>query len=138
MKAKFSLIVLVLLTFLGGYTAGSAAVEPYQVTINGQPSKIKVGHDKDSLIVPLALPISDQAEDWNISLLRDEKAHRLDVKMTSLKRKLRGETDCYFCSASGNCTQDYPAGSGVNYSGVSEYICNGTGKCTHCSGTGKL
>jgi len=113
MKAKISLIFLVLLTFLGGYKVGTAAVEPYQVTINGQPSKIKVGHDKDSLIVPLALPISNEAIDWNISLLRDEKAHRLDVKMTSVKKKLRGETDCYFCSASG-------------------------GLCTHCSGTGKL
>ena len=138
MKAKFSVLALVLLTFLGGYTVGMAAVEPYQVTINGQPSKIKLGHDKDSLILPLALPIGTDAEEWNISLLRNENAHRLDVKMTSVKKKLRGEADCYFCNSTGNCTQDYPAGSGVNYSGVSEYICNGTGLCTHCGGTGKL
>ena len=133
------MLVLVLLTFLGGYSVGSAAVEPYQVTINGQPSKIKVGHDKDSLILPLSLPVGNVAEDWNISLLRDDKAHRLDVKMSSVKKKLRGEADCYYCTSSGNCTHDYPSpGSGLNYSGVSEYICNGTGLCTHCSGTGKI
>jgi hypothetical protein len=90
MKAKLSLLVLVLLTFVGGYSIGSASVEPYQVTINGNPSKLKVGHDKDSLIVPLALPVTSDQEDWNISLLRDEKTHKLDVKMTSIKRKLRG------------------------------------------------
>lgn len=138
MKAKLSLLVLVLLTFVGGYSIGSASVEPYQVTINGNPSKLKVGHDKDSLIVPLALPVTSDQEDWNISLLRDEKTHKLDVKMTSIKRKLRGDTDCYYCTASGNCTQDYPAGSGVNYAGACEYICSGTGKCVHCGGTGKI
>ncbi|MBS2038720.1 hypothetical protein JST97_27310 [bacterium] len=132
------MLVLILLTFVGGFSIGSASVEPYQVTINGNPSKVRVGHDKDSLILPLALPVSNDQEDWTISLTRDEKAHKLDVKMTSLKKKLRGDTDCYYCTGSGNCTQDYPVGSGVNYAGATEYICSGTGKCVHCSGTGKL
>lgn len=138
MKAKISLFVLILLTFVGGYSIGQASVEPYQVTINGNPSKVRVGHDKDSLIVPLAIPVSNDQEEWTIAVARDEKAHKVDVKMTSLKRKLRGDTDCYYCASSGNCTQDYPAGSGVNYAGATEYICSGTGKCVHCGGTGKL
>ena len=130
--------LLVLLALVGGYTLGSAAVEPYQVTINGNPSKIKVGHDKDSLILPLALPVANDQEEWTIAVQRDSKNHKVEVKMTSVKRKLRGETDCYYCSATGDCAQDTPAGSGLNSTGASEYYCNGTGKCTHCGGSKKI
>jgi len=130
--------LLVLLALLGGYTLGSAAVEPYQVTINGNPSKIKVSHDKDSLILPLALPVANDQEEWTILVQRDATNHKVEVKMTSVKRKLRGEIDCYYCSASGKCTQDSPVGSGLNSSGASEYYCNGTGKCAHCRGSKKI
>ena len=130
--------LLILLALVGGFALGQAAMEPYQVSINGSPSKIKVGRDKDSLILPLSLPVSSDMEEWTIAVQRDEKAHKLEVKMTSIKRKVRGETDCYYCSASGKCAQDSPAGSGLNASGESEYYCNGTGKCTHCGGSKKL
>jgi hypothetical protein len=130
--------LLIGLALVGGFALGQAAMEPYQVSINGNPSKIKVGHDRDALILPLALPVSSDTEEWTIAVQRDQKAHKLDVKMTSVKRKLRGETDCYYCSANGKCAQDNPPGSGLNSSGASEYYCNGTGKCTHCGGSGKL
>ncbi len=130
--------LLILLALVGGFALGQAAVEPYQVSINGNVSKIKVGHDKDSLILPLSLPVSTDKEEWTIAVQRDDKEHKLEVKMSSIKRKVRGDTDCYYCSASGNCMQDSPAGSGLNASGASEYYCNGTGKCTHCGGSKKL
>ena len=130
--------LLILLALVAGFALGQAAVEPYQVSINGNPSKIKVGHDKDSLILPLALPVSQDQEEWTVAVQRDDKAHRVEVKMTSIKRKVRGDNDCYYCAANGKCAQDSPAGSGLNASGASEYYCNGTGKCTHCGGSGKL
>ncbi|MFN8611086.1 MAG: hypothetical protein U0931_26320 [Vulcanimicrobiota bacterium] len=134
MKSK----LLIVLALMGGFALGQAAVEPYQVNINGNSSKIKVGHDKDSLILPLSLPVAEAKEEWTIAVERDDKAHKLDVKITSIKRKLRGETDCYYCAANGKCAQDSPPGSGVTAAGTSEYYCNGTGKCTHCGGSGKL
>lgn len=130
--------LLILLALVGGFALGQAAVDPYQVAINGNASKVKVGHDKDSLILPLSLPVSTDKEEWTILVLRDDKDHKLDVKMTSIKRKVRGDTDCYYCSATGNCAQDSPAGSGLNATGASEYYCNGTGKCAHCGGSKKL
>lgn len=130
--------LLILLALMAGFALGQAAVEPYSVTVNGNASKIKVGRDQDSLILPLALPVTTDREEWTVVVLRDEKDHKLDVKMTSIKRKVRGDTDCYYCSATGQCAQDSPAGSGLNAAGASEYYCNGTGKCTHCGGTKKI
>jgi hypothetical protein len=130
--------LLILLALVAGFALGQAAVEPYQVTINGHPSKIKVGHDKESLILPLALPVENDKEEWTIAVLRDDKTHKVDVKMSSVKRKLRGGTACYYCSATGKCAQDTPAGSGLSTSGGLEYFCNGTGVCTHCGGTKQL
>lgn len=137
MKAKLRLSLIFMLTFVGAFRLGQASID-YQVMINDQPSKIKVLQDKDSVLVPLTLPASKEPEEWSVSLLRNDKTRRIDVKMASVKRKLRGEVDCYWCNASGECAQDYPAGSGVNFAGASESNCNGTGKCYHCGGTGKL
>jgi hypothetical protein len=138
MKANLRLIFVALLTFLGAFSLGQASVEPYQVVINGHPSRVKVIHEKTALLIPLTLAANQEPEEWTVSLRRDDKAHQVLVTMTSSKRKLRGETDCYWCSSSGLCALDYPAGSGVNFAGASEGNCNGTGICYHCGGTGKL
>lgn len=131
-------VLLILLTFVAGFHLGQAAVEPYQVTINGSPSKIQVQRDKDHLLVPLTLSVGQEAEDYTVSLQRDDQNHKVDVKLTANKVKLRGTTDCYYCAGNGQCANDYPAGSGRNYSGITEGSCNGTGRCYHCTGTGKL
>ena len=138
MKVNVRFLLIVLLTFWGAFSLGQASVEPYQVVINGKPSKLKVLHDKDSLLVPLTLPASEDPQEWTVSLLQDRKSHRIDVKMNVIKKKLRGDVQCYWCNGSGQCAQDYPAGSGLDYSGGCESNCNGTGDCYHCAGTGKL
>lgn len=139
MRNKLRLFFLVLLTFVGGLSLGLAASPTYEVIINGFPSKTKLLQDKDSLLVPLTIPVSDEAQDWTVTLVRDDKARRVVVKMAAVKKKnLRGDTDCYWCNASGECAQDYPAGSGLTFAGTSDGNCNGTGKCYHCGGTGKL
>ncbi len=127
-----------LLLLLLAYTLGLASQPAYQVVINDAPSKVQLLQDKDSLSLPLVFPVPEQVEEWTVSLSRDEKSRQVAVKMNRVKRKLRGEVDCYWCNATGLCAQDYPAGSGNNYSGVCESNCNGTGKCSHCGGTGKL
>ena len=138
MSTKIRLLLLLVLTFVGGFGLGLAAVEPYQVIINGNPSKVQVQHDKDTVLVPLTLPVTGESAEWTISLLRDDKSHKVDVKMSAASVKLRGLQDCYYCGGNGLCANDYPAGAGRNYSGVTEGSCNGTGRCYHCTGTGKL
>lgn len=129
-------LLVILLAFGAGYTW--ASVKPYAVFINGDASTIQPIQDKDTILVPLTLPASQIGEEWSISLQRYDESRRVDVKMTALKRKTRGGEDCYWCTASGNCPQDSPVGSGKNFTGGSEYFCNRTGKCHHCLGTGKL
>lgn len=136
-KAKLAWVSLILLTFVGGFSIGSASAIPYQVFLNGTPAKIKPIRDKDSLIVPLSLPVSSDQEEWNISFRRDTKAHTLKIETKAVRRKLRGDNDCYYCTATGKCSQDSPVGSGLNYAGTTEYICSGTGKCIHCGGSGQ-
>jgi DnaJ-class molecular chaperone len=135
---KFRVFFLILLTFVGGFGLGLAAVEPYQVFINGNLSKVQVQQDKDTLLVPLTLPLAEESAEWTVTLQRNDKTHKVDVKMSTAKAKLRGLQDCYYCAGNGLCANDYPAGSGQNYSGITEGSCNGTGRCYHCSGTGKL
>ena len=138
MQSKFRLFLLITLIFVCGYGLGLASQEAYQVSVNGNPSQIEVQRDKDTLLVPLTVPLDGDAAEWSVSLVRDDKAHKVEVKMTQPKVKLRGMTDCYYCNGEGQCLNDYPAGSGRTCSGVSEGMCNGTGRCYHCSGTGKL
>jgi len=120
------------------FSLGRASAPTFQVMVNGAPSKIQVIQDKDNLMVPLTLPALDEPQQWNVSLVRDDKNRRIDVTLQAVKRKLRGGTDCYWCKATGECAQDYPSGSGLNFAGVADSNCNGTGKCNHCEGTGKL
>ncbi len=139
MHKKLRIGLLTLATFLGGYGLGQASVQSYQAVINGFPSTVEVLHDKDTLLVPLTLPASSQPQEWTVSLLRDDQAHKVNVTMVKAKQvKLRGLTDCYYCTGNGMCPNDYPAGSGRTGSGYSESLCSGTGRCYHCSGTGKL
>ena len=90
------------------------------------------------LLVPLTLPISAVDEEFTVTMHRDDAAHKLDVKIASPKVKLRGSIDCYYCSGNGLCPNDYPPGSGRNYSNITDGSCNGTGRCYHCGGVGKL
>ena len=49
-----------------------------------------------------------------------------------------GETEaCFKCGGSGNCQQDWPAGSGLRSNGQKCSSCNGTGECPQCGGTGR-
>lgn len=127
-----------LLSALAVFTLGAASGPAYQLFINGKESKTAVVQTKDGVLVPLTLPANAETETWTVSLSRDEVNHKVDVKLTQVKPKVRGEADCYWCSASGKCAQDYPAGSGVDYRGDSEGNCNGTGTCPHCNGTKKI
>lgn len=129
---------LIALVFVGGFSLGMAAVEPYSLVINGLPSKTRVVQDKENVLVPLTLPVGEEPQDWTVSLARDDKTRQVTVKLAVVKKKLRGETDCYWCGTSGDCAQDYPAGSGLTFAGTPDGNCNGTGKCYHCGGTGKL
>lgn len=121
-----------------GLGLGLAANDTYQVLINGNPSKIQVEQDKETLLVPITLPATAENEEFTVGLHRDDKAHKVEVKISSPKVKLRGAVDCYYCSGNGLCLNDYPPGSGRNYSNLTDGSCNGTGRCYHCSGTGKL
>lgn len=138
MNTKIRTLLLLALTFFCGLSLGLAAVEPYRVVINGNPSKIQTQQDKDIVLVPLTVPVSGENEEWVVTFKRDDKARTVDVKMAATKLKLRGDQECYYCSGKGLCPNDYPAGSGQNYSGITENSCNGTGRCYHCSGTGRF
>lgn len=130
--------LIVLLIFLAGLGMGFAANETYQVFVNGHPSKLQVQQDKETLLVPITLPAAGENDQFTVTLHRDDAAKKVDVKIESPKLKLRGATDCYYCSGNGMCANDYPPGSGRNYSNLTDGGCNGTGRCYHCSGTGKL
>jgi len=139
MNTKIRQAFFVLLTFVGGFGLGLAAVEPYQVTINGQPSSLQVQQEKETLLVPLTIPVTEQSAVWTVSFQRNDQAHTVNITMSTPKKEpLRGYPDCYYCAGNGLCANDYPVGSGRNYSGITENTCNGTGRCYHCSGTGKL
>lgn len=129
-----------LLIFITGLGLGLAlaATDSYQVFVNGHPSKIQVERDKETLLVPVTLPASGQDDQFTVSLHRDDEGRKLEVKIESPKLKLRGASDCYYCGGNGMCANDYPPGSGRNYSNLTDGGCNGTGRCYHCSGTGKL
>lgn len=133
----FLVVLLIFATGLG-LGLGLAANDTYQVMVNGNPSKIQVERDQEALLVPLTLPISAADEEFTVTMHRDDAAHKLDVKIASPKVKLRGSVDCYYCGGNGLCANDYPPGSGRNYSNISDGSCNGTGRCYHCSGVGKL
>lgn len=135
---NIQIFFLLILTFFGGISFGLAAVEPYRVTVNGHESKVQVQQDKDVLLVPITVPVSADAEEWTVTFKRDDRSRKLDVKMNSTKSRLRSGMECYYCSGQGLCANDYPAGSGQNYSGLTESSCNGTGRCYHCTGTGRL
>ena len=140
MSPKFRLFAIVLLIFCTGLGLGLglAATETYQVFVNGNVSKIAVEQDQDILLVPITLPASAENEEYTVGLHRDDKAHKVEVKISSPRVKLRGMADCYYCSGNGLCANDYPPGCGRNYSNVTDGNCNGTGRCYRCSGTGKL
>ncbi len=140
MRNKLRLLAILLLIFCSGLGLGLgiAASEPYQVFVNGNPSKIQVEQDKETLLVPITLPAASENEEFTVGLHRDDKAHKVEVKISSPKVKLRGAVDCYYCSGNGMCANDYPPGCGRNYSNLTDGSCNGTGRCYHCSGTGKL
>ncbi len=121
-----------------GIGIGQANDPSYSVLINEQPSRVQVLREGDSLALPLSFPIEAQDQSFEVSIHRDQQAGRIETKIKQIRRKTRGEQNCYWCEATGKCVQDYPAGSGLNYSGASEYFCNGTGLCHHCSGTGKI
>lgn len=125
----------ILLPFLMGLGMGHATSPAYTLWINGNPSKTALIQEKEEILVPLNLAAPGE---WNVAIVKDESSRQVQVTVKAIKRKLRGADDCYYCKATGDCPQDSPAGSGLNYSGVSDYFCNGTGKCYHCSGTGKL
>ncbi|MBN9419183.1 MAG: hypothetical protein J0I12_27255 [Candidatus Eremiobacteraeota bacterium] len=130
--------LIVLLIFVAGLGIGFAASDAYQVSVNGHPSKIQVEKDKETLLVPITLPAAGENDQFTVTLHRDDTAKKVDVKIESPKLKLRGATDCYYCTGNGMCANDYPPGSGRNYSNLTDGGCNGTGRCYHCSGTGKL
>lgn len=122
--------------FLLGFGLGTAAQEKYKLYINGNLSKAEVITQENAVLVPLTLAVDEEVAEWTVSLVRDEASKKVDVKMTAHRRKSRGEKDCGYCGGNGKCAQDYPAGSGTNYQGTSEYYCNGTGKCYKCDGKG--
>jgi len=140
MNTRLRLFLVVLLIFVTGLGLGLglAATDTYQVMVNGNPSKIQVERDQEALLVPITLPVSAADEEFTVTMHRDDAAHKLDVKIASPKVKLRGAVDCYYCSGNGLCPNDYPAGSGRNYSNITDGSCNGTGRCYHCGGVGKL
>lgn len=137
MKSKFRALVLGLILLFTGFGLGFAANEPFQVFINGQASKLQVQRDQDTVLVPLTIPVTAESEEWTLSVKRDDKAQKIEISMSSAKAKLRGVVDCYYCSGKGLCPNDYPEGSGRTYAGHTDSICNGTGRCYHCYGTGK-
>lgn len=125
-----------LILFILGFGLGMAAQEKYTLYINGNVSKAEVIRQDNAVLVPLTLPVDEGVTEWTVTLARDEAAKKVDVKLTAHRRKHRGEKDCTYCGGNGKCAQDYPAGSGSNYQGATEYYCNGTGKCYKCDGKG--
>lgn len=77
----------------GRFRAGPSGRRALPGLPQRQPFLNQVGHDKDSLILPLALPISEDTEERTVAVQRDDKAHRVEVKMTSIRRKVRGDND---------------------------------------------
>lgn len=140
MLSKLRLFAILLVVFCTGLGLGLgiAASDSYEVFVNGNPSKIQVEKDKETLLVPITLPAAAENEEFTVALHRDDKARKMEVKISSPKVKLRGSVDCYYCSGNGMCANDYPPGCGRNYSNLTDGGCNGTGRCYHCSGTGKL
>lgn len=128
-----------LLTLLAGFALGRASSPTYQLILNGQPSKMAPVQVGDRWLAPLHLPANPEGSEWNVAVHRDDRNHRIEVTLKTIKKPQRGEDPCYWCKGSGDCAEDYPsAGSGLNYSGTPDSFCNGTGKCYHCEGTGKL
>lgn len=119
------------------FLMGAAAQKNYQLFINGTPSTTKLIEGEEGLLVPLTLPANPGVSEWSITIEREAESPKVEVALKQIKKKVRGGEDCYYCSGTGKCPQDYPAGSGLDYAGKNEYYCNGTGKCYHCAGTGK-
>ena len=137
MTRKFvhkSLFVLTAALFLG---LGVMADEGYQLWINGARSKFAPIKVQDQIVVPLDFPVQQEEMEWTVSLRRDDKTHKVEVKMAPKRPKLRGDNSCHVCIGTGNCQNCYPTGSGNNTSGAADYMCTGTGKCWYCRGEGK-
>lgn len=109
----------------------------YTLVINGHASRASVIHEQDQVLVPLTLPAELENQEWTVSVQRNDESRRVEVSLHPIKKRTRSGDPCYYCSGTGDCAQDSPAGSGLNYSGKAEYFCNGTGRCYHCGGRGR-
>lgn len=130
-------IALLLGLFLAGFGLGRAE-GAYRLFINDKESTVPLVVRSEQVLVPLHLPANEEASEWTVSIRRDPQSHRVDVKLSPLQRKVRGETNCWACQASGKCWYDYPPGSGLDLQKSPEYQCNGTGLCMTCGGRGKV
>jgi len=128
-------LALLFALFLAGFGLGRAE-NAYRLFINDKASTVPVLVRADQVTVPIHFPATEENTEWTVSLRRDASAGRVDVKMTQLKRKVRGEVSCWACKATGKCYYDYPEGSGLDLQKGAEYQCNGTGVCQTCGGRG--
>ena len=133
MARKFFIFVVALTMFC----LGAVAEDGYQLWINGTLSKFHPIKVQDQIVVPLDFPAQVEEMEWSVSVRRDEKTRKVEVKMSPKRRTTRGENPCHVCIGSGKCQSCYPAGSGENTSGQPDYMCTGTGKCWYCKGEGK-
>ena len=134
---KFNFALLLGL-FLLGFGLGRAE-NAYRLFINEKESTVPVLVRSEQVMVPLHFPATEEASEWTVSVRRDPLSRRVDVKLSPVvQRKVRGESNCWACQASGKCWYDYPPGSGLDLQKSPEYQCNGTGLCQTCGGRGKV
>jgi hypothetical protein len=115
----------------------ASADATWPVYLNGVKTSLKATVQKDgTVLAPMVFPVGEHQQDYDLSIHTDAVAHKVFVQRTPRGPKLRGDEKCYHCSGTGKCQNDYPAGSGIIYSGQACSVCSGTGKCWYCEGTG--
>jgi len=119
--------LLMLVASLSLLYIGAKADEGYQLWINGTHSKFSPSRWRPGGR-SVNFPVDSEETQWTVTVRRDDSTHRVEVKMSPVRRKTRGDTPCHICLTTGKCQHDWPAGSGIT---PLEHRCLllGTGKC---------
>lgn len=114
------------------------AQKAMKIFVNEKPSDIKIINEKGVKLITLHFPVAKGRNTWTLETDYNENTQTIKIKTIhqppKAKETMRGKIECNVCDASGDCQKC--SGTGKITSGAECSVCNGSGDCWFCNGAG--